>query len=86
MKVRKLLDTCVAFPKFIKIMTYNNKLERFATIWSGHSYDVPTDLLKIQVDTWDIYTESVKDRDYGGKVVGEEVKIELRINVSEDDL
>ena len=56
MKVRKLLDTCVAFPKSIKIMAFIDKLGRFETIWSGcHSVDVPTDLLKIQVDAW-IYT------------------------------
>ena len=87
MKVRKLLDTCVAFPKSIKIMAFIDKLGRFETIWSGgHSYDVPTDLLKIQVDAWDLYTEIVKDRDYTGEVVSEEVEIELRIYVSEDDL
>ena len=81
MKVRKLLDTCVAFPKSIKIMTFNDKLGRFETIWSGgNSYDVPKDLLKIQVDAWEIYTEIVKDPDY------EEVEKELRIYVSEDDL
>ena len=43
MKVRKLLDTCVAFPKSIKIMAFIDKLGRFETIWSGgNSYDVPT--------------------------------------------
>ena len=87
MKVRKLLDTCVAFPKSIKIMAYIDKLGRYETIWSGGPQDdIPTDLLKIQVDTWDLYTEIVKDRDYAGEVVGEEVEIELRIYVSEDDL
>ena len=87
MKVRKLLDTCVAFPKSIKIMAYINKLERFETIWSGgNSYDVPTDLLKIQVDAWDLYTEIVKYHDYAGKPVSEAVEVELRIYVSEDDL
>ena len=52
MKVRKLLDTCVAFPKSIKIMAYINKLERFETIWSGgHSYDVPISLLEGSLTT-----------------------------------
>ena len=87
MKVRKLLDTCVAFPKSIKIMAYIDKLGRYETIWSGDPQDdIPTDLLKIQVDTWDLYTEIVKDRDYVGEPVNEEVEIELRIYVSEDDL
>lgn len=87
MKVRKLLDTCVAFPKSIKIMTFNDKLGRSETIWSGgNSYDVPTDLLKIQVDAWDLYTEIVKDNVYVGEPVSEEVEVELRIYVSEDDL
>ena len=87
MKVRKLLDTCVAFPKSIKIMAFIDKLGRYETIWSGgQQVDVPTDLLKTQVSTWDLYTEIVKDRDYAGEVVGEEVEIELRIYVSESDL
>ena len=87
MKARKLLDTCVAFPKSIKIMAFIDKLGRYETIWSGGQQDdVPTDLLKTQVDTWDLYTEIVKDRDYAGEVVGEEVEIELRIYVSESDL
>ena len=87
MKVRKLLDTCVAFPKSIKIMAFNDKLGRYETIWSGgNSYDVPKDLLKIQVDAWDIYTEIVKYSDYVGKPVSEEVEKELRIFVSEDNL
>ena len=87
MKVRKLLDTCVAFPKSIKIMAFIDKLGRYETIWSGGQQDdVPTDLLKTQVDTWDLYTEIVKDHDYAGEVVGEEVEIELRIYVSESDL
>lgn len=87
MKVRKLLDTCVAFPKSIKIMAFIDKLGRFDTIWSGnHSDDVPKDLLKIQVDAWEIYTEIVKDPDYVGEPVSEEVEKELRIYVSEDDL
>ena len=87
MKVRKLLDTCVAFPKSIKIMAFIDKLGRFETIWSGgNSYDVPTNLLKIQVDAWDLYTEIVKDCDYTGKHVIEMVEVELRIYVSEDDL
>ena len=55
MKVRKLLDTCVAFPKSIKIMAFIDKLGRYETIWSGGQQDdVPTDLLKTQVDTWDL--------------------------------
>ena len=83
MKVRKLLDTCVAFPKSIEIMAFIDKLGRYETIWSGDQQDdVPTDLLKTQVSTWDLYTEIVKDRD----CVGEEVEIELRIYVSESDL
>ena len=87
MKVRKLLDTCVAFPKSIKIMTFIDKLGRYETIWSGGQQDdVPTDLLKTQVSAWDLYTEIVKDRDYAGEVVSEEVEIELRIYVSESDL
>ena len=87
MKVRKLLDTCVAFPKSIKIMAFIDKLGRYETIWSGDQQDdVPTDLLKTQVSTWDLYTEIVKDRDYAGEVVDEEVEVELRIYVSESDL
>ena len=87
MKVRKLVDTCVAFPKSIKIMVYIDTLGRYEAIWSGGPQDdIPTDLLKAQVSTWDLYTEIVKDRDYVGEVVGEEVEIELRIYVSEDDL
>ena len=87
MKVRKLLDTCVAFPKSIKIMAFIDKLGRFETIWSGcHPVDVPTDLLKIQVDAWDLYTEIVKDHYYAGELVSEMVEVELRIYVSEDDL
>ena len=87
MKVRKLIDTCIAFPKSIKIMAYNGKLARYEAIWKGSPQDnIPTDLLKTQVSTWDLYTEIVKDRDYVGEVVGEEVEIELRIYVSEDDI
>ena len=87
MKVRKLLDTCVAFPKSIKIMAFIDKLGRYKTIWSGGQQDdAPTDLLKTQVSTWDLYTEIVKDRDYAGEVVSEKVEIELRIYVSESDL
>lgn len=87
MKVRKLLDTCVAFPKSIKIMTFIDKLGRYETIWSGDQQDdVPTDLLKTQVSTWDLYTDIVKDRDCVGEVVDEKVEIELRIYVSESDL
>ena len=87
MKVRKLLDTCVAFPKSIKIMAFIDKLGRYETIWSGGQQDdVPTDLLKTQVSTQDIYTEIVKDRDYVGEPVNEEVEIELRIYISEGDL
>ena len=87
MKVRKLLDTCVAFPKTIKIMAFIDTLGRYETIWSGGQQDdVPTDLLKTQVSTWDLYTEIVKERDYAGEVVSEEVEVELRIYVSESDL
>ena len=87
MKVRKLLDTCVAFPKSIKIMAFIDNLGRYETIWSGGQQDdVPTDLLKTQVSTWDLYTEIVKDHDYAGEVVSEEVEIELRIYISESDL
>ena len=87
MKVRKLLDTCIAFPKSIKIMPYNDKLARYEAIWKGSPQDdIPTDLLKSQVSTWDLYTEIVKDRDYVGETVGEKVEIELRIYVSKDDL
>lgn len=87
MKVRKLLDTCVAFPKSIKIMAFIDILGRYKTLWSGGQQDdVPTDLLKTQVSTWDLYTEIVKDRDYAGEVVDEKVEIELRIYVSESDL
>lgn len=87
MKVRKLIDTCVAFPKSIKIMAFIDKLGRYETIWSGGQQDdVPTDLLKTQVSTWDLYTEIVKDHDYAGEVVSEDVEIELRIYVSEGDL
>ena len=86
MKVRKLLDTCVAFPKSIKIMAFIDKLGRYETIWSGGQQDdVPTDLLNTQVSTWDLYTEIVKDRDYVGEVVDEKVDIELRIYLSGDD-
>ena len=87
MKVRKLIDTCIAFPKSIKIMVYIGKLARYETIWRGGPQDdIPIDLLKTQVSTWDLYTEIVKDHDYAGEVVSEEVEIELRIYVSEDDL
>ena len=86
MKVRKLLDTCVAFPKSVKIMAFKNKLGRYETIWSGQQYDVPTDLLKTQVNIWDIYTEIVNVHDHAGEVVGEIVLKELRIYVSEGDL
>ena len=87
MKVRKLIDTCIAFPKSIKIMAFIDKLGRYETIWSGGPQDdIPTDLLKTRVSTWDLYTEIVKNHDYVGEVVGEEVEIELRIYVSEDDL
>ena len=87
MKVRKLLDTCVAFPKSIKIMAFIDTLGRYETIWSGGQQDdVPTDLLKTQVNTWDLYTEIVKDHDYAGEVVNEEVEVELRIYISESDL
>ena len=83
MKVRKLLDTCIAFPESVKIMGFNDKLGRYETIWSGQQYDVPTDLLKIQVNIWDIHTEIVKVHDYAGEVVGEIVLKELRIYTSE---
>ena len=86
MKVRKLLDTCVAFPKSVNIMAFNDKLGRYETIWSGQQNDVPTVLLKTQVNIWDIYTEIVKNPDYVGEVVSEEVEIELRIYISEGDL
>ena len=83
MKVRKLIDTCIAFPKSIKIMAFIDKLGRHETIWSGSPQDnISMDLLKAQVDTWDLYTEIVKDCD----CVGEKVEIELRIYISEDDL
>ena len=83
MKVRKLIDTCIAFPNSVKIMGFNDKLGRYETIWSGQQYDVPTDLLKIQVNIWDIHTEIVKVHDYAGEVVGEIVLKELRIYTSE---
>ena len=87
MKVRKLIDTCIAFPKSINIMVYIGKLARYETIWRGGPQDdIPIDLLKTQVSTWDLYTEIVKDHDYAGEVVSEEVEIELRIYVSESDL
>ena len=87
MKVRKLIDTCIAFPKSIKIMVYIGKLARYEDIWRGSPQDeIPTDLLKAQVSTWDLYTEIVKDQDYAGEVVNEEVEVELRIYVSESDL
>ena len=87
MKVRKLLDTCVAFPKSIKIMAFIDKLGRYETIWKGSPQDdIPTDLLKTQVSSWDLYTEIVKDRDYAGEVVSEDVEVELRIYMSESDL
>ena len=87
MKVRKLIDTCGAWLESIKIMAFIDKLGRYETIWSGGQQDdVPTDLLKIQVDTWDLCTEIVKDHDYVGEVVDEKVEIELRIYVSEGDL
>ena len=86
MKVRKLIDTCIAFPKSINIMVYIGKLARYETIWRGGPQDdIPIDLLKTQVSTWDLYTEIIKDRDCVGEVVGEKVEIELRIYVSEDD-
>ena len=87
MKVRKLIDTCIAFPKSINIMVYIGKLARYETIWSGGQQDdVPTDLLKTQVSTWDLYTEIVKDRDCVGEVVDEKVEVELRIYLSGDDV
>ena len=88
MKVKKLIDTCIAFPKSIKIMVYIGKLARYEDIWRGSPQDeIPTDLLKSQVSTWDLYTEIVKDRDCAGEVVDEKVEIELRIYLSsEDDL
>ena len=86
MKVRKLLDTCVAFPKSVKIMAFNDKLGRYETIWSGQQYDVPAVILKTQVNIWDIYTEIVNVHDYAGEVVGEIVVKELRIYASEGDL
>ena len=86
MKVRKLIDTCIAFPKSIKIMAYNGKLARYEAIWNGSPQDdIPTDLLKTQVSTWDLYTEIVKDRDYAGEVVDEKVEVELRIYSLVDD-
>lgn len=86
MKVRKLVDTCIAFPKSIKIMVYIGKLARYEDIWRGSPQDeIPTDLLKAQVSTWDLYTEIVKDRDCVGEVVDEKVEIELRIYLSGDD-
>ena len=87
MKVRKLIDTCNAFPKTIKIMVYIGKLARYEDIWRGGSQDeIPTDLLKSQVGTWDLYTEIVKDRDCVGEVIGEKVEVELRIYLSGDEL
>ena len=87
MKVRKLIDTCIAFPKFINIMIYIGKLARYETIWRGGPQDdIPIDLLKTQVSTWDLYTEIVKDRDCVGEVVGEKVEVELRIYLSGDDV
>ena len=87
MKVRKLIDTCIAFPKSINIMVYIGKLARYETIWRGGPQDdIPIDLLKTQVSTWDLYTEIIKDHGYAGEVVSEEVEIELRIYVSEGDL
>ena len=63
-------------------MTFIDILGRYKTLWSGSPQDdIPTDLLKTQVSTWDLYTEIVKDRDYTGEVVGEKVEIELRIYV-----
>lgn len=83
MKVRKLIDTCIAFPKSIKIMVYIGKLARYEAIWKGSPQDkIPTDLLKTQVSTWDLYTEIVKDRD----CVGEKVEVELRIYLPGDEL
>ena len=87
MKVRKLIDTCNAFPKTIKIMVYIGKLARYQDIWRGGPQDeIPTDLLKTQVGTWDLYTEIVKDRDCVGEVIGEKVEVELRIYLSGDEL
>ena len=87
MKVRKLIDTCNAFPKTIKIMVYIGKLARYEDIWRGGPQDeIPTDLLKSQVGTWDLYTEIVKDRDCVGEVVDEKVEVELRIYLSGDEL
>ena len=86
MKVKKLIDTCNAFPKTIKIMAYIDKLARYEDIWRGSPQDeIPTDLLKSQVSTWDLYTEIIKDRDCVGEVIGEKVEVELRIYLSEDD-
>ena len=83
MKVKKLIDTCIAFPKSINIMVYIGKLARYETIWRGGPQDdIPIDLLKTQVSTWDLYTEIVKDRDCVGEVVGEKVEVELRIYLS----
>ena len=83
MKVRKLIDTCIAFPKSINIMVYIGKLARYETIWKGGPQDdIPIDLLKTQVSTWDLYTEIVKDCD----CVGEKVEVELRIYLSGDDV
>ena len=87
MKVKKLIDTCIAFPKSIKIMVYIGKLARYEDIWRGNPQDeIPTDLLKAQVSTWDLYTEIVKDRDCVGEIVDEKVEIELRIYVSWDEV
>ena len=87
MKVRKLIDTCNAFPKTIKNMVYIGKLARYEDIWRGGPQDeIPTDLLKSQVGTWDLYTEIVKDRDCVGEVIGEKVEVELRIYLSGDEL
>ena len=87
MKVRKLIDTCIAFPKSINIMVYIGKLARYETIWRGGSQDdIPIDLLKTQVSTWDLYTEIVKDRDCVGEIIGEKVEVELRIYLSGDDI
>ena len=87
MKVRKLIDTWIAFPKSIKIMVYIGKLARYEDIWRGSPQDeIPTDLLKSQVSTWDLYTEIVKDRDCVGDVVDEKVEVELRIYLSGDEL
>ena len=87
MKVRKLIDTCIAFPKSINIMVYIGKLARYETIWRGGPQDdIPIDLLKTQVSTWDLYTEIVKDHDCVGEVVDEKVEVELRIYLSGDDI